>query len=127
VEDAIERLIGFLDALDGDADREGDELQHGGDEHDGTEPDFDGEPSLGWTVDGVVAGADGVDRELDGSYVTVAARDGYRQAERRQANCDGMHVDVSHGLRIGPRRIRNLSETQERVLAPRIDHREVRI
>lgn len=29
-------------------DREGDELQHGGDEHDGQEPDNEGEPSLGW-------------------------------------------------------------------------------
>jgi hypothetical protein len=30
-------------------DREGDELQHGGDEHDGAEPGEDSEPSLGWT------------------------------------------------------------------------------
>jgi hypothetical protein len=30
-------------------DREGDEEEHGGDEHDGAEPDEDGEPSLGWT------------------------------------------------------------------------------
>src|SRR6185437_2716249 len=40
-------------------DREGDELQHGGDEHDGCEPDVDGEPSLGWTMDGVLGNSDG--------------------------------------------------------------------
>ena len=46
-------------------DRKGDELQHGGHEHDGTEPCQDGEPSLGWTVYGVI-GSDrvGSDREL---------------------------------------------------------------
>lgn len=35
-------------------DREGDELQHGADEHDGGEPDEDGEPSLGWTNEGSI-------------------------------------------------------------------------
>jgi hypothetical protein len=38
-----------------------------------------------------------------------------------------MHVDVDQGLRVGARRISNLSETQERVLAPQIDRREVRL
>lgn len=43
---------GMDDDREGDGafdDREGDELEHGGDEHDGCEPDVCDEPSLGWT------------------------------------------------------------------------------
>jgi hypothetical protein len=55
-------------------DREGDELQHGADEHDGCEPDVDGEPNLGWTVDGAIGNSDGMDREAGGSSVTEEIR-----------------------------------------------------
>jgi hypothetical protein len=153
----IEKMIELVDASDGDCDlepepvepnyagftnvlecqdeaesdqgcddREGDELQHGGDEHDGAEPDVDGEPSLGWGLNGETGNVFCDDREMSAPSTDKKAWSRYRH-RGHGPNDDGMHVDVDRGLRIGPRRIRNLSETQERVLAPRIDHREVRI
>jgi hypothetical protein len=55
--DEIARLIDFLDASDPYVMTE---LE---DEHDGREPDQDGEPSLGWTGSGVFGRGD--DTELD--------------------------------------------------------------
>ena len=50
---AVDRLIAAIDALDADLtdleEEEGDELDRGEEEHDGSEPCQDGEPSLGWT------------------------------------------------------------------------------
>jgi hypothetical protein len=37
------------------------------------------------------------------------------------------HVEVDDSVRIGARKIRNLSAQQEELLAPRIDRTEVRI
>jgi hypothetical protein len=39
----------------------------------------------------------------------------------------GRYVDIDDSVRIGPRKIRNLSPKQEKLLAPRIEHSEVRI
>jgi hypothetical protein len=128
MEDAVECLIRALDAWDRDDDREGDELQHGGDEHDGAEPDHEGEPSLGWGVDGETGNESGVDCELaaqPSSRTMKKKRCLYRHRDRGP-NRDGMHVDVDSGLKLGPRRIRSLSETQEQILMSRIDHSEVR-
>jgi hypothetical protein len=106
-------------------DREGDELQHGGDEHDGCEPDEDGEPSLGWTVDGFLGNSDGMDREAAGSSVTEAHRQRYRPFDRYVTNCDGMHVDAYFD--ITKRKLFNLSDRQHAALAPRVNRDEVRI
>lgn len=73
--DIIERAIAALDALDGDTDREPDEEY----EHDGAEPDSDGEPSLG-APEAVMAdiswiGADGTIQSyrMIGSQIVWAA------------------------------------------------------
>lgn len=42
---------------------EDDVCEDEGAEHDGREPDVDGEPGLGWTVDGVLGNSDGMDHE----------------------------------------------------------------
>lgn len=120
---------GNADDREGDPccdDREGDEQQHGGDEHDGAEPDVDGEPSLGWTVDGVLQNSDGMDRELDGSYVTQERHCGYRRQARFNAPKDGLHVDTNPST-FGLRQIINLTDRQRRLLSPRIDRGEVRL
>jgi hypothetical protein len=137
IEIIVEGLIALLNHLDGDCedegatgcdDREGDELQHGGDEHDGAEPDADGEASLGWGLNGEKASAS--DRELAAqpSAKTMRKKRRHFNAGRDyRPNRDGMHVDTWDSVRIGPRRIRNLSETQANLLESRIDRREVRI
>lgn len=73
--DIIHRAIAALDALDGDTDREPDEEY----EHDGAEPDSDGEPSLG-APEAVMAdmtwrGADGLPQvyRMTGSQIGWAA------------------------------------------------------
>ena len=73
--DIIERALVALDALDGDTDREPDEEY----EHDGGEPDSDGEPSLG-APEAVIGditwrGADGLTQfyRMTGSQVGWAA------------------------------------------------------
>lgn len=93
-----------------------------GAEHDGTEPDEDREPSLGWTVDGVNGGVTegGPDREADGSYLTDVARQRYRPYDRWETIRDGMHVDSERGFGAGHRRIRNLSGRQRFLVTPRI-------
>lgn len=109
-------------------DREGDEEQHGGDEHDGSEPDSEGEPSLGWTIDGFIGGvSDFLDREMDVSCLTQEAIDRYKSCSLYNAPKDGMHVDVDFGIRVGPPRITNLTETQLQVLAPHVDQNKVRL
>jgi hypothetical protein len=109
-------------------DREGDELEHGGDEHDGCEPDAEGEPSLGWTCaasEGKGAWGGDNDREADGSHMTEAARQRYKPFDRYGRNPDGRHVDVETGF--GRRRLINLSDQQRAAVAPRISWGEVRI
>jgi hypothetical protein len=127
------------------------------DEHNGQEPDFDGEPSLcgitacepgddsnlegddsdreptlGWTVDGCVTATnyENCDRELAAEpKVTGADRKAYNKATF------GMNPvkpnDGKHvdvdGTRIGPRKVCNLSRKQEKLLTPRIDRRKVRL
>jgi hypothetical protein len=39
----------------------------------------------------------------------------------------GRHVDIDDSVRIGARKIRNLSPKQAKLLAPRIDRGEVRL
>jgi hypothetical protein len=112
-------------------DREGDELQHGGDEHDGREPCEDGEPSLGWTDEEAARGSTyggslgfSADCEESPSVVTAAARARYRQFDRYSANNDGWHVDSEQWFG-DRRRIRNLSDQQRRLVRPKIDRSQV--
>jgi hypothetical protein len=111
---------------DGADDRE-DVCEDEGAEHDGCEPDVDGEPSLGWTFDGALGNGDGFDREAGGSSVTEAHRQRYRPFNRYVANCDGRHVDAERGYGRGSRRLTNLSDQQRTAIAPRINWDEVRI
>jgi hypothetical protein len=88
---------------DGD-DREGDELQHGGDEHDGAEPEVDTESSLGWTVDGQTTGISG-DFEQDvrpSDKMLQKKHDLYRRFPEH-GNRDGMHVESERGFGRGKR------------------------
>lgn len=63
MEEAVERLIAVLDALDGDSDAEpslgyqlpGDPLDTE-EEHNGCEPDTDAEPSIGWSEHEALSG-----------------------------------------------------------------------
>ena len=87
---------------DGCDDREGDELQHGGDEHDGREPGEDDEPILGWpenVTQGINHGGWN-DYEVSGSEVTEARRARYRKgkANRYATNKDGRHLDSERGF-----------------------------
>lgn len=98
-----------------------------GAKHAGREPDVDGEPGLGWTVDGVPGNSDGMDHEAGGSSVTEAHRQRYETFDRYTTirNSDGRHVD---SRRSGAnRRLINLSDRQHAALAPRVDRDEVRI
>ena len=110
-------------------DREGDELEHGGDEHDGSEPDAEGEPSLGWTIDGCIGQTDysGSDREA-GATPTDAilrAREHY-DPYRRQPNRDGMHVESERGWS-DRKRLLNLSDRQREIVGPVLDRAAVTI
>ena len=83
-------------------------MQHGGDEHDGAEPDED-EPSLGWTeayTQGQVHAGPANELEESPWVVTEAARSRYRKgkAERYATNKDGKHVDSERGFAAGRRR-----------------------
>jgi hypothetical protein len=130
------------DDMEGDAreddeeghDREGDELQHGGDEHDGAEPDVDNEPLLGWTEQ--IAQGQGTwgSNGHESEQGTTSPEDlGKAHARYRpwarydRPSRDGMHVDVDRGLRIGPPRIRNLSDRQQAILRPKVDRGAVSI
>lgn len=115
-----------MDEVEGDAgcdDREA-VCEDEGAEHDGREPDEEGEPSLGWTVDGSTGGcADGVDREADVSYLTEAARARFNPEARWAKIRDGMHVDSERGYAVTDRRrIHNLSDRQKALVRPRVDH-----
>lgn len=124
---------GDMNDCEGDAcddDREGDEQQHGGDEHDGTEPDEDGEPSLGWTeqmAQGQGTWGSSDDKEEGGSYITDAARQRYRPFDRYASNRNGQHVDTERGYGRASRRLTNLSDQQRAAVAPRLDREEVRL
>jgi hypothetical protein len=105
-------------------DREGDELEHGGD---GALED--GEPSLGWTEEEAGRGGTGgsfmgnrTDFEEAPSTLTAAALARYRQFDRYFTNNDGWHVDAECWIG-DQRRIRNLSDRQHRLVKPRIDRR----
>ena len=109
-------------------DREGDELQHGGDEHDGAEPDVEGEPLLGWTeasAQGLGHPGDTTEGEESPPVITEAARGRYKQFDRYVVNKDGRHVDSEHGF--GLRRLRNLSDRQRQILRPKIDRYAVTV
>jgi hypothetical protein len=106
-----------------------DEAGAGGSDQDIEGERFDDEPSLGWPErlrqTAQPGGSD--DRELSaetGKRIVDAAR------SRKWSHCknddSGRHVDVDD-IRIGTRKIRNLSPKQEKRLAPRIDRGEVRI
>jgi hypothetical protein len=118
---------GISDDREGDEcadDREGDELQHGGDEHDGAEREED-EPSLGWTVDGQTTGISG-DFEQDvrpSDEMLQKKHDLYRRFPER-GNRDGMHVESERGFGRG-KRLRNLSDRQHKIVAPRVDRGQV--
>jgi hypothetical protein len=45
----------------------------------------------------------------------------------REPDHSGRHVDIDDSVRIGARKIRNLSPKQAKLLAPRIDRGEVRL
>jgi hypothetical protein len=111
------------------ADDREDVCEDEGAEHDGREPDVDGEPSLGWTVDGVIGNSDGMDREADGSYLTDAAQQRYDRHNRYapNRNRDGKHVDAERGYGGVSRRLTNLSDRQRTAIAPRVDRDEVRL
>jgi hypothetical protein len=103
-------------------DREGDELEHGGDG-----AIEDGEASLGWTEEEAGRGGTGgsfmgnrADFEDAPSTVTAAARARYRQFDRYSVNNDGWHVDSEQWFG-DQRRIRNLSDEQRRLVRPKID------
>jgi hypothetical protein len=109
-------------------DREGDELQHGGEEHDGAEPGEDGEPLLGWTEASAQGqGHAGPPTEFEESppVVTAAARARYKQFDRYATNNDGRHVDSERGFGHSARRIRNLSDRQRGLVRPKIDRTQV--
>jgi hypothetical protein len=92
-------------------------------------PLVDNEPSLGWpegvrqvsqlggSDDGELAGEPG------GGIVAAARR---RPPLHRTNDSSGFRVDIDD-MRIGARTIRNLSDRQYDLLAPRIDHSEVRL
>jgi hypothetical protein len=121
---------GSSDDREGDPgcdDREGDELLHGGDEHDGAEPDEDGEPTLGWTEPrekGQQALGDNGTEPEQGSTSSVDLIEGrsrYSQRDRSSyTNRDGKHVDAEQGF-ASRKRLRNLSDRQKEIVAPRLD------
>jgi hypothetical protein len=102
-----------------------------GDDRDLEGDDSDREPSLGFPERG--EGPSGHlgnfdDRELSaeaGARVVRAARK--RPATHIRTDHSGSHVDIDDSVRIGTRKIRNLSPKQEKLLAPRIDRGEVRL
>jgi hypothetical protein len=122
---------GNSDEREGDGcadDREGDELQHGGDEHDGAEPDeADLEPLLGWTEQMAQGqgtwGSNGIEAEqgstspgdLRRGNATYGARDPHAYNNR-----DGMHVDAEQGF-VRRKRLRNLSDRQKELVQPKLD------
>ncbi len=114
---------------DGCADDREDVCEDEGAEHDGCEPEVDGEPSLGWTIDGALGNGDGFDREAGGNSVTEAHRQRYKMSDRytTNGNRDGKHVDTERGYGRGSRRLTNLSDRQHAALASRVDRDEVRI
>lgn len=119
------RIFSNSEGDDGADDRE-DVCEDEGAEHDGCEPDVDGEPSLGWTVDGTIGNSDGMDREAGGSSVTEAHRQRYKSFDRYGAHRRERGVDSvrSYGF---DRRLVNLSDRQHAAMAPRVDREEVRI
>lgn len=125
----VEILIDELDRSEPDPDLEetGDAEPSAG--FDDPELDnADDEPSLGWTVDGVLANGGGNDREADDSYVTEAARQRYKPFDRytSNGNRDGKHVDTERGFGYA-KRLTNLSDQQRAAVAPRLNRDEVRI
>jgi hypothetical protein len=103
-------------------DREGDELQHGGDEHDGAEPEVDTEPSLGWTVDGQIVGNpfDDFEQGVGPSDQLLQKKHDLHRRFPEHGNRDGMHVESERAW-AGRKRLRNLSDRQKKIVAPRVD------
>jgi hypothetical protein len=67
------------------------------------------------------------DREVCVPVGSSAAYRRYRCSEHWAANNDGRHVDAEVGVRFNHRRIRNLSDRQHKILAPKVDRSEVSI
>ena len=107
----------------------------------------DDEPSLGWTLDGQGGGtsAEGDDCEVGGSVgaedqtnwvgsgghdtgmaaaAMKAIRDRFDPFDRHVTNRDGKHVDSEQGF-AGRKRLRNLSDQQKDLVAPKIDREKV--
>ena len=95
IERAIDVLIALLDAADGDPDLEPylSGIGHGSDdredEHDGREPDEDGEPDLGWAESIMQGGPSwfpigwGIDHEADPAESGIADWGGLEEQMRR--------------------------------------------
>jgi hypothetical protein len=120
---------GNCDGREGDGcddDREGDELQHGGDEHDGAEPEVDTEPSLGWTVDGQIVRNpfDDFEQGVGPSDQLLQKKHDLHRRFPEPGNRDGMHVESERGFGRG-KRLRNLSDRQHKIVAPRVDRGQV--
>lgn len=68
------------------------------------------------------------DRELAGEPgKRIVAAANARPSAHGRTDHSGQHVDIDDSVRIGARKIRNLSPKQEELLTPRIDRSEVRI
>lgn len=106
---------------DGCADDREDVCEDEAAEHDGAEP------SLGWTVDGVIGNSDGIDREAGGSSVTEAHRQRYKTFDRYPRNRDGKHVDSQRSDGHANRRLTNLSDRQHAAMAAHVNPDEVLI
>ena len=109
----------------------------------------DDEPNLGWTLNGQGGGtsAEGDDCEVGGSVgaedqshwvgsgghdtgMAPAAmkviRSRYKRFDRNATNADGKHVDAEGGYGCF-KRLRNLSERQKKIVAPRLDRDAVHL
>ncbi|WP_182915373.1 hypothetical protein [Rhodopseudomonas palustris] len=109
---------------DGCDDREGDELQHGGDEHDGCEPDVDAEDALGWTIDGAL-GYSGDHEEGSTTADALAAAWARYNGKAPSPRLQGPGRAVSVDRLSWRRRLTGLSALQLAAVSPRLDRREV--
>lgn len=106
-------------------DREGDELQHGGEEHDGGEPDGDSEPSLGWTIDGAFANSDDVEGDAGVPAEVLASAWRRYNGEAPSPRLLGLGQTVDVERQPWRRRLSGLSDQQRAAVAPRLNRREV--
>jgi hypothetical protein len=109
----------------------------------------DDEPSLGWTLDGQggATSPEGDECEIGGSVgaedqshwvgsgghdtgmapsAMKAIRGRYKRFDRHVTNADGKHIDTEGGFG-GFKRLRNLSDRQKKIVAPRLDRDAVHL